>query len=82
MAIRKESEIQDAHDRLAGIVLGEAPWPFPPDASNDTVIAALDVLCWVLNHEHNQSFANNLIEIDAVLRQQGFVLGEAPRAHS
>jgi hypothetical protein len=63
-------EIQAAHDRLKAIVLKEVPWPFPntPEA---VVISALDVLCWVLQHEHNQSFADNLTAIDAFMSSRG-----------
>jgi hypothetical protein len=79
MPIRKESEIQAAHDRLTAIVLGEVPiWT----ANTESVTAALDVLCWVLGHDHNQTFAENLRTIDDTLAERGFVLSEVPHADS
>lgn len=76
--LRPESEIAAAHDRLTAIVLGEVPWPFDNSADNAAVIAALDVLCWVLRHDHNVSFAENLDKIDAFLLDHGFVLERKP----
>ncbi len=73
--MKSEREIQRAHDLLTGIVLGEVPVKFSPDVQ-EGVIAALDALCWVLGHEHNQSFAGNLAEIEKALEQAGWVLAE------
>lgn len=75
--LRPLDEIQAAHDRLVAIILGEVPSPFPESETitakaNDVLIWAADVLCWVLSHEHNQSFADNLEKIDRYLKARGF----------
>jgi hypothetical protein len=76
--LREAKEIQAAHDRLTAIMLGEVPNPFkravPPE-----ITFALDVLCWVLQHEHNQTFGDNLAKIDAFLASRGFVLRDSGR---
>lgn len=71
--MKREEEIQAAHDRLQAIVLGEVPNPFP----GVSLVAVLDVLCWVLGHEHNPRFAENLTTIDNFLRKAGFRLVRA-----
>lgn len=73
--LRDREEIQRAHDILASAL-------FDPRiraavarlAIEDEVLVrtALDALCWVLNHEHNQSFAQNLAELEEELRAAGF----------
>jgi len=68
--MRDEAEVQRAHDMLAGIILGEVPLPLP----NDKLCCAIDVLCWVLRHDHNDSFAKNLMIIEMLAAEAGFVL--------
>jgi hypothetical protein len=56
------NEIQKAHDLLTQALLGEIPWPWG-DQDPETVAAirgAVDVLCWILDHDHNPNFAGNL----------------------
>ena len=57
--MRNQDEIQKAHDRYAATILGEIPNPFGEDHKK-FLIAACDVLCWVLEHDHNHSFEENL----------------------
>ncbi len=76
MAIRDKDDIQAAHDRLVAIVLGEVPAPVDARLHN-SIIAALDVLCWVLEHDHNETFANNLKLIDKCLAEHGLKLHRA-----
>jgi hypothetical protein len=76
--MRQEQDIVQAHDRLVAILLHDVPWPFeePRNATMESSIkAACDVLCWVLKHDHNQTFANNIAAIDERLAEMGFVLG-------
>lgn len=68
-----KDELQKAHDILAAIVLGKVPHPFEQDGLIP-LQAALDCLCWVLRHDHNVSFANNLAKIEAFLAERGYVL--------
>lgn len=69
--MKTQAEIQEAHDRVVQTVLGDAPNPFEGENSKMLLIAAADVLCWVLEHEHNQTFANNL----KILAQEQKALG-------
>lgn len=59
--MRTEDEIQEAHDLLVGLVLGEARLQegWTPE-SKAAVHSAADVLCWVLKHDHNRTFEGNL----------------------
>lgn len=67
--MRKQDEIQRAHDLLVGVILGE---------TNHTEEERLllgplaGVLCWCLNHEHNQDFATLLTDLEAEAKAQGF----------
>ncbi len=70
--LRSFEEIQRAHDRLHAIVNGEIPSPFNEEAAV-IVVASLDVLCWVLHHDHNTTFADNMLEIDEMLARNGIV---------
>ena len=73
--MRTEDEVQRAHDTLVDIVLeprlmnivGLSP------EEEKIVIGNLDVLCWLLGHDHNQTFANNLRLVEKRLAEQGLV---------
>jgi len=75
---RDPSEIQRAHDILRALVLGEIPSPF---ANKTEAHAALDAICWVLGHDHNTKFADNLKTIEEWAEEAGFILRDrgAPR---
>lgn len=66
--MKTENEIQMAHDRLKAIILDEVPNPFP----GVDLRPVQDVLCWILGHEHNPNFAENLRKIDEFLAERGF----------
>lgn len=51
--------IQRAHDCLWGVVTGEGPIGVP-DRARPLAQAALEVLCWVLGHDHITTFTENL----------------------
>lgn len=73
--MRSEIEIYRAHDVLTAIVLGEVPAK-PKDSCSDKALkAALDALCWVLEHdktdENNHAFGDNLRFIEQELAKQG-----------
>lgn len=57
--IRNYEDIELAHDCLRGWVMGVAPEDMDEEALQPTH-AALDVLCWVLGHDHNTTFGDNL----------------------
>lgn len=72
--MRAEIDIQRAHDILAAVVLREVPCP----RSANALKAALDTLCWVLEHdktdENNHTFGDNLQRIEDGLAKRGFHL--------
>ena len=70
-----ETHVQQAHDRLVAIIVGEVPNPFGSTGAADVAVhSACDVLCWLLEHDHNTAFAENLGKIDAALARMGFAL--------
>jgi hypothetical protein len=71
--MKSQSEIQRAHDLISPVLTGEMHVTFEGDTSR-LLRAACDVLCWVLDHDHNQNFAINLTAIEAELLKAGFVL--------
>jgi hypothetical protein len=78
--LREWQEVQRAHDLLIPIVTGEVPHPCPEQAVE--IHLALDVLCWVLRHEHNTKFASNLAHLEDWLARQGVIVirGDPKRA--
>jgi len=72
--MRTQAEITAAHDRIVGTILGEAPTPWPDEQSRRALIAAADVLCWVLEHDHNPNFGKNLVALQEHQEAAGFVL--------
>ena len=73
--MRDESEIQRAHDILVAVVTGELG---PVVALNPEAEAAfhgaLDVLCWILRHDHNTAFTKNVARIEEWAKSQGYRL--------
>jgi len=77
--MRSLDEVQRAHDMLIGIVLDQALLAKAVNPKDlPFIVAALDVLCWLLHHDHNVSFAKNIAVIEARLREQGIILAELP----
>jgi hypothetical protein len=74
MNARPVKEIQRAHDLLLPIITGEIPFTFASAENKQCVHAMLDVLCWVLEHDHNLAFTANLTAIEEDLRNRGFIL--------
>lgn len=77
MTMRSQEEVQAAHDRLVAILLGELPNPFA-NTPQPMLAAAVDVLCWILRHEHNPHFENNLALIDQFFFERGLILRKRP----
>jgi hypothetical protein len=61
--MRSADEIQFAHDVLVGIILGEAELRGATKEDLKNITNAAAVLCWVLRHDHNTSFGENLKRI-------------------
>jgi hypothetical protein len=77
--LRAAEEIQAAHDRLVAILTGDVPNPFQKRHALQNLRVAAGVLCWALNHDHNQDFAATLEEIDAFMTARGLLLRDSGR---
>jgi hypothetical protein len=77
--LRSKQEIQAAHDRLVAIIVGDVPKPYENPHWLTSLRISASVLCWVLKHDHNSSFAETLDEIDAFLAARGIVLQDSGR---
>lgn len=75
---RTPDEVQRAHDQLVAIVLGEIDVGFDADEKR-VACANLDVLCWMLGHKHNETFARNMANLAEELAARGIVETKAPR---
>lgn len=81
--MRTEAQITRAHDLLVGIILqtcaerGQLAGPPPKDL--EPLVGAADVLCWILEHNHNRTFAQNLVKFEAYMLRQGWRLEHLPK---
>lgn len=75
--IRPAIEIIAAHDILEMVVAGEVPSPWDPD-HNPAIVSARDVLCWVLGHQENPHFGENLQFLISFLEEKGIHIALKP----
>lgn len=75
--LRPLCQVQCAHDLLTGIILEPLMCPKPGPERTALIIAA-DVLCWVLQHDHNKSFEKNLTTYLAYAESKGFTFTDNP----
>lgn len=76
--IRNGEEIQRAHDMLVGLILGDVPEIEVDADALERMNYSCDALCWVLHHEHNDSFAKNLAELEEAFIAAGYILEKDP----
>lgn len=76
--MKTELEIQRAHDILVEIILKRAPNPFEEDAM-PFLLANAAVLCWILDHDHNPAFGENLVKIQSWLLNHGYEIQKADK---
>ena len=71
VVLRDPGEVQAAHDTIHCQVTGSAPFVLDPE---DKILChvALDVLCWVLRHDHVNGFADTLATIRDGLKIRGY----------
>lgn len=67
------SEIQKAHDILCAVILGEVKIGLTEE-QHKQIQANCEALCWILGHEHNPTFAENLMNIQQAAHQRGYRL--------
>lgn len=73
--LRAACQIQIAHDVLTQVMLGQIPLELG-EAERKHLHACLDVLCWVLCHDHNAAFATNLQSVMRDIEAMGYRLRE------
>jgi hypothetical protein len=72
--MRPFDQIQRAHDMLVAILKLEIVKGIVPDEKSRTVVGGIDLLCWVLVHDHNTRFADELRVIEQYLRDAKVML--------
>jgi len=73
--IRTEAEVQRAHDILVGLILDECPPELRPTEEQRAQLASMaSVLCWMLHHDHNTSFAELLAGIEKAANDLGTII--------
>jgi hypothetical protein len=73
--LRTHDEVHLAHDTIIPILLGAIPNTFEDEGPAEKYLAAVaDVLCWVLKHDHNPTFQDNLDKIERFFKANGIVL--------
>lgn len=75
--MKTEADVQQAHDILIAFILGEVPIQLPQETDTGLRIAC-DVLCWMLEHDHNIHFQKNLDELMKFAEVKGFALTTKP----
>jgi hypothetical protein len=77
--LREPIEVQRAHDLLAQLVLNEHLFfeLIEDESDRHCLVAALDALCWMLGHHHNQVFPKNLAYLEGEMVARGYVLTDA-----
>jgi len=71
--MKTQEEIQQAHDILLAVLLGEVHVEIPI-VSRHALHAAADALCWTLGCKHNHAFENNLRQLTKLAAQRGQLL--------
>jgi hypothetical protein len=76
---RGYDDIERAHDLLAAIIAQDATGLALSAETLYAIHSALDVLCWVLVHDHNTAFAGNLTMLEEAIMEAGYVPTRLPR---
>lgn len=79
--MKSADEIQRAHDLLVALILGDVQLPMSDETERGLRYSA-DVLCWVLEHDHNEAFAKNLSELNAECETLGYRLIDSGKLQS
>jgi hypothetical protein len=76
---RTAGEAQRAHDLLVMILRGQIPQMKLNLEQKGTIIIQLDVLCWMLGHDHNHVFAHQMELAEEDLRKLGLEIEDFGR---
>ena len=71
--MNSEDELTQAHDLLVAVLLGEIPELNVTPEIAALLNAAATTLCWVLDHDHNPQFENNLERLRTQIAALGYV---------
>jgi hypothetical protein len=75
--VKTQQEIQRAHDLLVGVILGDVPLGLP-ERTMALICVQADVLCWLLEHDHdindNVNFGECLKKVEAAALSSGYKL--------
>jgi hypothetical protein len=66
LVVRSADQIQKAHDLLTIILRGSVG--SPNSEQRERIETAATVLCWVLEHHHNDKFGEYLKQLESVIR--------------
>lgn len=72
--MKSEDEIQRAHDLLIGLINEEVVVGRNVELPVQEMAEACAVLCWVLGHDHNQSFNENLSKLEKFANDHDYFL--------
>lgn len=75
--MKGEDEVQRAHDILIGLISGAVKVGASEKFINDAAIAC-DVLCWILEHKHNNEFEDNLKRLEGWAEAKGYKIVRMP----
>jgi len=73
--LRTHDEVQRAHDVLVQLVINQDLAEEIDPALIESLSHRLDILCWVLCHDHPQGFAEGLAAIATAFAELGIVVG-------
>ena len=69
--MKTQDEIQKAHDTIVAALFGQCGPIDWTDEVKQCFHAAADVLCWVLDHDHNVMFNANMFALEERIRANG-----------
>ena len=72
--MKSPDELEQAHDLLVAILLGEIPELNITPEIGALLNAAATTLCWVLDHDHNPQFENNLERLKKQIAGLDYIL--------
>jgi cytochrome bd-type quinol oxidase subunit 1 len=79
--LRNPAEIQRAHDLIGGVITNPSLHELVFHANDAAALAAvmvnMEVLCWVLGHDRNQTFSRNYTAVEAALAELGILLADS-----
>lgn len=73
VVMQDRESIQKAHDMLVHLLL--------EGYGNAVMAHSADVLCWVLQHEHNRRFDTFLLQAEKLMEGLGMTLERLPEMH-